>query len=80
MTDSNIEKTLINGEIEHPKQIGKKNFTTKRPKIYGKSKDGTVVEYADIKKSGKCFNGYNPLYMILADINREEGRIYTDKS
>ncbi|UXD81288.1 hypothetical protein D2950_032 [Lactococcus phage D2950] len=47
---------------------------TKRPKIYGKWKDGTVVEYADIKKSGKCFNGYNPLYMILADINREEGR------
>ena len=34
MTDSNIEKTLINGEIEHPKQIGKRNFTTKRPKIY----------------------------------------------
>lgn len=80
MTDSNIEKTLINGEIEHPKQIGKRNFTTKRPEIYGKWKDGTVVEYADIKKSGKGFNGYNTLYMILADINREEGRIYTDKS
>ena len=77
MTDSNIEKTLINGEIEHPKQIGKRNH---HDGIYGKWKDGTVVEYADIKKSGKGFNGYNTLYMILADINREEGRIYTDKS
>lgn len=57
-----------------------KKFYNKRPKIYGKWKDGTVVEYADIKKSGKGFNGYNTLYMILADINREEGRIYTDKS
>ncbi|KSU23179.1 hypothetical protein [Lactococcus lactis] len=74
MTGSNVEKRMLNRENEQPKQIRKRNFTTKRPKIYGKWKDGTVVEYADIKKSGKGFNGYNPLYMILADINREEGR------
>ena len=75
MTGSNVEKRVRNRDIEKPKQIRKRNFTTKRPKIYGKWKDGTVVEYADIKKSGKGFNGYNPLYMILADINREEGRV-----
>ncbi|MGF2048995.1 hypothetical protein ACQUET_09735 [Lactococcus lactis] len=74
MTGSNVEKRMLNRKIEQPNQIRKRNFTTKRPKIYGKWKDGTVVEYADIKKSGKGFNGYNPLYMILADINREEGR------
>lgn len=48
---------------------------TKRPKIYGKFKDGVVVELADIKESGKGFNDYPPFYMVLAAINREEGRI-----
>ena len=34
MTDSNIEKTLINGEIEHLKNVRKRNCTTKTPKMY----------------------------------------------
>lgn len=75
MTDSNIEKTLINVEIEHTKHARKRNCTTKRPKIYGKFKDGTVVELADIKESGVGFNGYAPYYRVLAAINREEGRV-----
>lgn len=48
----------------------------KRPKIYGKFKDGAVVELADIKESGKGFNDYPPFYMVLAAINREEGRAW----
>lgn len=48
----------------------------KRPKIYGKFKDGAVVELADIKESGKGFNDYPPFYMVLAAINREEGYTY----
>lgn len=32
MTDSNIEKTLINEEIEQTKQVIKRNYTTKRTK------------------------------------------------
>ena len=35
----------------------------KRPKIYGKFKDGAVVELADIKESGKGFNDYPPFYI-----------------
>ncbi|MBU5242837.1 hypothetical protein [Lactococcus lactis] len=74
MTDSNIEKTLINGEIEHLKHVRKRNCTTKTPKMYGKFKDGSIVELEDIKSSGVGFNGYTPYYRVLAAINREEGR------
>lgn len=67
--DSIIEKTLINGEIEHTKHVRKRNCTTKRPKIYGKFKDGTVVELADVKESGRGFSDYHPFYRVLAAIN-----------
>ncbi len=74
MTDSNIEKMLLNRESEQPKHVRKRNCTTKRPKIYGEFKDGSIVELADIKSSGVGFNGYALYYRVLAAINRDEGR------